>query len=450
MFVHIQKEINQKTALMYNWLNTWRQLDGAYNGWVVHRFDLKRLKEIHDTPWGQGPIIHGLINLYRRTGDITYYLQAKSSVELQMSRLDYDSGKFNFAGFEDDRFSSLVHNALADCALLDFADLVKSKDEKLFNEILRVVQRNFDKYFFGVLWNEEIKAFKFSEVDYYSPTENRYVANMNSVAIESLIRFYKITDKTYYLEKAIEITNWLKTQIYNKEGDIADGGIGYANTHPNWFINIYTALALRGVCATYTVTKDQELYNIMLRTVEHLLKYSEQNMFCHAIHDGRKDLYPYFIAGAGMILKAIDDVNKTIGTHYDMINYVEKILSYQQPSGGVQSFLKYNTIENHRKGANPNTAVWEEYAPGVPWNAHLFEFITRYVSSDLDKTDKTKTSSKMGLTYYYRESKNYFLVFSLFPPKSCTILFLNKKKNKSYIAFSLLKIYSKIIKKIRK
>ena len=44
------KKLNQSTANLLDWLNTWRQPDGAYNGWVVHRFDLKRLKYIHHNP----------------------------------------------------------------------------------------------------------------------------------------------------------------------------------------------------------------------------------------------------------------------------------------------------------------------------------------------------------------------------------------------------------------
>jgi hypothetical protein len=41
------------------WLQTWKTSEGAYNGFVVHRHDLKRMFKIHDTPWSQGPIIVG-------------------------------------------------------------------------------------------------------------------------------------------------------------------------------------------------------------------------------------------------------------------------------------------------------------------------------------------------------------------------------------------------------
>lgn len=120
-----KEKLMQVTANMLDWLNTWRQDDGAYNGYVVHRFDLKRVKKIHDTPWEQTPIIDGLFNIYNATNDLTYYNMAKQSVLLQISRLDTVTGMFDFAGFEDDRFSSLVHNSLADCALLTFAENCK-------------------------------------------------------------------------------------------------------------------------------------------------------------------------------------------------------------------------------------------------------------------------------------------------------------------------------------
>ena len=75
----MHKEIlMQVTVNMLDWLNTWRQDDGAYNGYVVHRFDLKRVKEIHDTPWEQTPIIDGLFNIYNATNELIYYNMANN------------------------------------------------------------------------------------------------------------------------------------------------------------------------------------------------------------------------------------------------------------------------------------------------------------------------------------------------------------------------------------
>ena len=446
-----QDKINQATINLLDWLNTWRQEDGAYNGWVVHRFDLKRLKYIHDTPWEQTPIIDGLLNLYKTTGNDTYYQWARASVQLQISRLDTKTGMFDFAGFEDDRFSSLVHNALADCALLSFAEKCKEEDTTLKKMALDTVKLNLDMYFMGVLYVAKAEAFKFNFIDFYWPDQDRFVANMNSVAMEAFLRYGAITGEEYYREIAMKVRKSVTELFCKDDGTVAYGGIGYANTHPNWYISIYTALALRGICEAYKYKPDEQLKEILLASAEHLLRYTQDDYFCHAIQESKQTPYPYWIAGGGMILKGIHDVETTLGISFDVDAKIEKILSHQLRCGGVSSFLKYNSKDNHRRKNRPDVRVWEEIAPGPPWNAHLFEYLTRIATKDIEKyTSTNKIAVSINLRYFYFETKRLFFVCALFPLYSCACVFINKKKNKSIIGFSLRNTYGKIINKIRK
>ena len=444
-------KLNQATVNLLDWLNTWRQADGAYNGWVVHRFDLKRLNNIHDTPWEQTPIIDGLLNLYKITGNETYYDWARDSVKLQISRMDTQTGMFDYAGFEDDRFSSLVHNALADCALLSFAENSKAEDADLKQSALSTVKLNLDKYFMGVLYVEQAEAFKFNFIDFYWPDQDRFVANMNSVAMEALLRYAELSDEVYYREIAMKVLKSVVDLFCNQKGTVAYGGIGYANTHPEWYISIYTALALRGLCEAYKYKQDEQLKNILITAAEHLINYTQDNYFCHAIHNSVQTPYPYWIAGGGMILKGINDVERVLGVSFDVDAKVERILSHQLKCGGVSSFLKYNTKDNHRRRDCPDTRVWEEIAPGPPWNAHLFEYLTRFAMNDIENCKPDNhTSVSIKLRYIYFENKKRFFIASVFPLFSCALVLINKKKSKSIIGFSLRHTYSKIIKKIRK
>ena len=444
-------KLNQATANLLDWLNTWRQEDGAYNGWVVHRFDLKRLKHIHDTPWEQTPIIDGLLNLYKTTGNDKYYQMAKESVCLQISRLDRQTGMFDNAGFEDDRFSSLVHNALADCALLSFAENCKEEDAELKQKALETVKLNFDKYFMGVLYVKEAEAFKFSFIDYYWRNEDRFVANMNSVAIEAMMRYAAITNEEYYREIALKALGCVVARFCDEKDRVAYGGIAYDNTRPDAFISIYTALALRGICEVYKFYQDEKLKDIMIASAEHLLRYTRDDYFCHAINGDVENPYPYWLAGGGMILKGIHDVERTLGISFDVDAKIEKILSHQQSCGGVSSFLKYNTTDNHRRKNRPNAPVWEEKAPGAPWNAHLFEYLTRFATEDFDNyIPQNKPSFILNIRYVYFENRNTFFVASVLPLFSCALVWIRKNKDKSIIGFSLRHVYSKVIKKIRK
>ena len=444
-------KLNQATANLLDWLNTWRQENGAYNGWVVHRFDLKRLKHIHDTPWEQTPMIDGLLNLYRTTENETYYNWAKESVKLQISRMDTKTGMFDYAGFEDDRFSSLVHNALADCALLSFAENCKAEDECLKQQALNAVKLNLEQYFMGVLYVEDAEAFKFSFTDYYWPDQDRFVANMNSVAMEAMLRYAELTGETYYREIAMKVLKSVTDLFCDVEDSLPYGGIGYANTHPDWYISIYTALALRGICQVYKYNHDEKLKKILLASAEHLLRYTQDDYFCHAIQNSVATPYPYWIAGGGMILKGINDVERTLEVSFDVSAKLEKILSHQLKCGGVSSFLKYNTKDNHRKKNRPDARVWEEIAPGPPWNAHLFEYLTRFATKDIEECKPVNGSSfSLGLRYIYWETKKTFFAASVLPLFSCALVLINKNKNDSIIGFSLRHTYSKIIKKIRK
>lgn len=443
-------KINQAAVNMLDWFNSWRQEDGAYNGWVVHRFDLKRLKYVHDTPWEQTPMIDGLLNLYRATGNRKYYLMARESVELQISRIDQKTGMFDNAGFEDDRFSSLVHNALADCALLSFCECCEAEDSDLKARALDTVSKNLELYFMGDLYCPEAEAFKFSHIDYYWQSEDRFVANMNSVAIEAMMRYAALSGEKKYIDISLRAMKSVISLFSDGTNTLQDGGIAYANTHPNWYISIYTALALRGICEVYKYNRDENLKNILIRSAEHLIKYTEDGYFCHAIQDGICNPYPYWVAGGGMILKGIDDVERVTGVRFDTAPFVEKIISHQQKCGGISSFLKYNSKDNHRRKDAPEKDVWENVAPGPPWNAHFFEYLTRHIDASFDSlSPQNGTSFIWKPRYIYFENKKTFFVCSAVPLFSCALVWINKKKDVSIIGFSLRNTYAKLRKLLK-
>ena len=60
----------------------------------------------------------------------------------------------------NDRFSSLVHNALADCALLAVADVLKHRDDHQRRErYLNAVEKNLVDYVIGKLYRPSLAGF---------------------------------------------------------------------------------------------------------------------------------------------------------------------------------------------------------------------------------------------------------------------------------------------------
>jgi len=419
------KQISEALSKQISWLETWKTKKGAYNGYVVHRWDFKRMFKIHDTPWSQGPIINGYLNLYEKTKDTKWFQEAVQAADLQCKRL-HKTGKYIYAGFEDDRFSSLVHNSLANCALLDLAKVLidEGNNEKAW-KYLKIVKENIDRYIIGVLWDEEFGAFKFSEIDYYTPDVTRFVVNMNSVAVESLIKLSNLIGEKKYKDYALRVGEWILTEQIESR-DLEGGGINYSQVQPRILISIYTALAMRGLDDLYYLTKDKRYLKMMRRAANHLanLRDPETAFFYHGIYDGELHKYSQFIAGAGMIFNAFDDAEKLTGEKFNYEDTLNTVLKKQLSSGGFPNFIEYR----NKSGKRQRNEVWEDAVPVVGWNAHIFDFLTRVVQNDfLYKPNNFKTTYSVTKNYFYMESKHSVLILGIRPIRSFILYFAVKK-----------------------
>ncbi len=436
------KRIDIAVSKMLNWLRTWENNKNAYNGYVVHRGDSKRLTLIHDTPWAQGPIINGLLSLYNITKKKKYLLEASNAVKLQMSRLNEEDSSYIYAGFEDDRFSSLVHNSLANCALLNYAKVIKNNIDKAdeYESVISTVKDNIDNYLIKCLWVEKIGAFRFNSIDYYSKDSDRFVANMNSVTIESLIKLYELTGESQYRDIALRTGEWLLTQSITSEEELVNGAISYAQTHKGRVINVYTALALYGVDDLYKLTGDQRYKEFMIKAIEQIMRFTTDNKFCHAYYDNIKKEKPYFLAGSGIILNSILNINNLFDKKYHYEDYLDVILKHQLEIGGISSFEGYHSKGNGRGKHIIEQEVWEDIVPVVGWNAHMFEFLARLVSKEFNEDSKINKTLRIKWNYIYYENFRYFFVFSIWPLKSFELLLIKKNNDKSLISFSLLQV----------
>ncbi len=97
---------------LIGWLETWRDAQGAYNGFVVHRTEAKRMGRVHDTAWTQSAMIRGYGNLYRKSREARWGDAMTLAADLLASRYDPKSGKILYTGHEDDRFHSLVSSLI--------------------------------------------------------------------------------------------------------------------------------------------------------------------------------------------------------------------------------------------------------------------------------------------------------------------------------------------------
>ncbi len=440
-----QLMIDHAVTKQYIWLNTWRQENGAYNSFVVHRCDLKRLKEIHETPWGHCAVLEGLISLYEKKQSQKLCMQIEDAVRLQISRLDRD-GSFQNAGFEDDRFSSLVHNSMADRALLAYYNCSIS-NRKLKEKALRTAKRNADRYLLGELWDEQAGAFRFSRQDYYSPDVVRYVANMNCVAVEVMLLLYQILRQEKYLIYAKKCGEWLKTQSVSSDNIYRDGGISYGSNNPECLVSIYTGLCLPGICELYAAFQDEGYKHMAVNAVKNLLAYTEDGYFCHMMAGDEQKKHPYFIAGAGIVLFGIDYVNTALEQNFDILPYLRKVLKKQYLSGAVGNFMYYNSEANGRPKGSRRIEVWEDAVPCLPWNAQLFRYLAKVSRGLVKEEGRCHAVGKAGAGYLYAETEKWMTVCSVYPARSVVFLLIHKKRNRSLAAVSLKQIVSHVRRK---
>lgn len=365
----------EKKALvkLIPYLESWKNEENAYLGYVVHRPNLKRMVKIHDDAFSQAPMVDAYLTLYKKTRREKFLQRCIEAANLLVKRFNFKEGKYLYAGFEQES-NSLVHISIANSSLLSLASFLE--DEELQKKRIHIYRKIAEKSInrcIQTLWKQNIGACQSAERDPYSPKNPRYITNMNSCLVESLVRLYYARKKETYREKAIELADWILSQQKNH------GGIAYSYANPRNFVSLYTALALRGLDDVYRLTNELKYKRAMKKAAEHLMDLIDDNTGLpkHRVFHGRIESYPQFVAGSGIILQALFDTMKITGKKYNIKKIIRSVISRQLPHGGIQNFVGYHPTGN--KQEKEESLVWEGFVPVPGWNAHMFKFLAHYL-----------------------------------------------------------------------
>lgn len=425
------EDFSQNLHALWSYLSSWLSSDGGVNGPVVHRCDLKRMFAIHDTPWTQGPIIEGLVHLYRRSGEHYWLDMAKTLADAQCRRLQKD-GSYKWAGHEDDRYSSLVHNALADCGILSVAEVLKQKDEDeaRLSFYIATVEANVKQHLLGCLFDESIGGFMMN-VPTRTLSESitgRFITNMNSVAVEAMLRLDSLRNLDEYMELSLRIGREILLLQLDSGKD--KGAFGYSKTQLHCCITIYTALTLRGLPYLYRISGDAVYLQATKRAVSHLatMRDSESGLWYHKIEDGSLAKYPLFVSGAGMICNGILDAAELTGHPVDTKKMVNDILIHQLPNGGISNFIGYDHPDNGRIHGI-GKVCWEDIVPTPNWNAHSFLFLSRVSNVPLSEVISSSGYNViLKKSFFYIENKYFSFIGCYRPLRSAGICGYVKKR----------------------
>lgn len=460
-----QESIINALGGLIGWLDTWRTEQGAYNGFVVHRTEAKRMWHVHDTAWTQSAIIRGYSNLYRRSHEQRWGESMRQAADLLASRYDPCTGRICYTGHEDDRFESLVSCALGVCALLSTYDLVDDRRRKNY---IGVTVDHVKRYWFDVLWVEDKGIFKFSEVDFYSLNEDRFVVNFNTMAVEALLGLYDVTGDKEFRDKAYQVGEWLierwnYTQGVNAEilvgrTTVADnsssdwmppGGFSYQFTlsqqEPDNYVTLYNGLSLRGLYALYRATRDGRFAEMIRAQSEYLLSMRdpETRLFYHTAKKGHIEKNPQFVAGAGMTLVGLHEVMPLIGDQAIPEDTIKTILGMKYVNGSYPGFLGKNDTGLSWRGGGG--VVWEDVAASMNWNAQWFEYLTRLIvdPEQIDVRPYRRSFSILNCRFLYRDTPKSVQILSWWPPLSWGLFCYTKKRAKAWIAIYPALMYSR-------
>ena len=466
-----QEQIALALGNMIGWLETWRDEHGAYSGFVVHRTEAKRMWRVHDTAWTQAAMIRGYGNLYRKSRESRWRQAMTLAADLLASRYDPWTGKIRHTGHEDERFRSLVSCALGVCALLSVADLV---DEARRGKYIRIAADHARRYWIDGLWVEREGAFKFAETDYYSPQEDRFVVNFNTMATEALIALHQATGGLEFRDRALRVGEWLierwdYTQTVNEtilagRTTVADkpfsewmafGGFAYQFTtsrrEPDNYVILYNGLSLRGLWALYRETGDERFAAIIHAQTRFVLamRDPETRLFYHTTRQGRIEKNPQFVAGAGMTLLGLHEVMPIIGQQALAEDTILSILSRAHANGSYPGFVgKNDTGHSRRDGGG---VVWEDAAASMNWNAQWFEYLTRLIENPATIHVETgdRTVRVVTKRFIYRDTPTSVEIISWWPPRSWGLYFFTKQSPTARLSIYPVGLY-KSIRSMRK
>jgi hypothetical protein len=444
-------ELSNRVAALWNYLSSWISPNGGVNGPVVHRGDLKRLFAVHDTAWTQQAVIRGLLHLCRRSGKAYWLDAALRLADAQCARQTAD-GSFRRAGHEDDRFSSLVHNALADSALLEAAAVLQDEGELARRErYVAVAAKNIESYLLAQLHRPRLRGFAMNPVDYYAGRD-RFIVNMNAAAVEAMLQLDCARRETRYAALAHEIIQRILS-LQAQKGR-ACGSFAYSDVEADGHVSLYTGLTLSGLASAERLLRGAVPPDNFREAMGFLrgVEDPESGLWFHKIHGDRLYQYPLFVAGAGMICNGLLDAAEIVASPFDAEGLAARLLKHQYPNGAIKNFIGYDHPDNGRR-AGSGAECWEDIYPTPNWNAQAFHFLCRVLPPPEPPQRTRRRRASIGARgYFYYEDRAFSAVVGLRPlPRGVAAVYIKALRYGLVIpgAHTLLRAVVRLLMKLR-
>lgn len=353
------------------WFDSMRGPDG-YGGPVVHWWQESLLFTGAGLDWRYEGIICGYLNLYERSGEVRWLEKACRAGD-DLLRGQLPTGNFRSSSFEINPLpGGTPHEAACDLALLELARILKREGRPTWGQYAAAAERNLREFIIGVLWNDSQQLLR------NTAFLDSFVPNKAATTAEALMAYVKVAGDSALLESHVRpILDAIVACQVRTPGRPLDGGICQSRDGARWnerYFPFYVARCIPALMRGYGVFGEARFLEAAQAAGAFIRRYElSDGSFPQVVYgNGRINLYPQWVAGAGDILRGLDLLHDGVDQGGSDAA-LEWLLGGVQPSGALRVAHGFASQVSQRRP--PPLRDFRDLAPVCGWADKAFRYL---------------------------------------------------------------------------
>ncbi len=367
-------QLRHSLLRMDSWLETMRGSDG-YGGPVAHWWG----NCFHFTgaglDWRYEGIICGYLSLYESTHN-QYWLKKAQRAGDDLVKGQLTVGNYRNSNFEVNPYpGGTPHEAACDVGLLALAQVLRQRNDPVWEDYAKAAERNLQTYLLGQLWKPHLRYF----CDEAHST--LFVPNKAAMIVEALFGWFALTGDDTLLERYVRATlnGILKLQV-RARGMRLDGAIdqsSYPTQRTGMYFPFYIARCIPALLYGYDWTGDIQYLHAAQAALAFILRVRlADGSFPQVIYqNGVTHLYPLWVAGTGDVLRAMELMRQR-GAEVFLEPTLDWLLRGQSPSGAIRTAHGFSSQGTSH--APPTLPEFRDVLPVCGWIDKAFRYLCTF------------------------------------------------------------------------
>jgi len=330
----IQSIIARSVSHLDAWLDTMRAPEG-YSGPVAHWWQQCLLYTGAGLDWRYEGIIAGYLILWERTGERCWLEKARRAADDLLAR-QLEKGHFPASAFEaNPATAGTPHEAACDAGLLHLAKVLKDLGDSGWESYSASAELNLRNFYLDQLWDPHAGVFHDDRVG------ATFVPNKAATACEAFFRLAELNQDSswvdcYILSNLDAILTYQVMENGPFYGAIAQNSI--ASQRVEKYFPLYIARCIPALLRGYDWTRKDRYLDGAVNALQFLERWMfADGSFPAVIYPNLKiNHFPCWIAPLGDVLRAEQEI-RPYGISFEFLNVRERMLFYQDASGGIQT-----------------------------------------------------------------------------------------------------------------